>query len=167
MPPVCTLCRRPDRAEIDALLVVPTEPLRNIAARFGTSPATLLRHKEHLPRALVLTAEGRELTRADTLTAHVQEIRAHADRLRGQAEATGDIRTALMALKLMNDVVETLLKAQTADREHSGTGHVQEMQKEAARLAELTGVPAEEILETAAKLANPPGLTRRGDHGAN
>jgi hypothetical protein len=38
--------------------------------------------------------------------------------------------------------------------EHSGTVHVQEMQKEAARLAELTGVPAEEILETAAKIAN-------------
>lgn len=38
--------------------------------------------------------------------------------------------------------------------EHSGVVHVQEMHKEAARLAELTGVPAEEILETAAKLAN-------------
>jgi hypothetical protein len=38
--------------------------------------------------------------------------------------------------------------------EHSGVVHVQEMHREAARLAELTGVPAEEILETAAKLAN-------------
>ena len=116
MPPVCTLCRHPDRAEIDAALVAPSEPLRIIAGRFGTSSATLLRHREHLPRALVVALEAAESTRADTLLEKVHRIEADARRLLEKAEATGDLRCAIAAAKTSLDVVEMLLKVREAER---------------------------------------------------
>jgi hypothetical protein len=153
----CVVCTHKSRAEIEAAAVGP-EPNRRVATRFRITESSLRRHMEsHVPRALAVAAEARELARADTLAGQVRDLQAHANRLRATAERDGDVRAALMAVKTLADLVELLLKAQTADREHSGTGHVQEMHKEAARLAELTGVPAEEILETAAKIANLPG----------
>ena len=119
MPPVCTLCRHPDRAEIDAALVVPAEPLRIIAERFGTSAATLLRHKDHLPRALVVAVEAAAVAQADTLLEKVHTIEADARRLLEKAEKSGDFRCAIAAAKTSLDVVELLLKVRDAEREEA------------------------------------------------
>lgn len=136
MPPVCTLCRRPDRAEIDALLIVPAEPLRNIAARFGTSPATLLRHKEHLPHALVVAREAEVVTQADTLLEKVHVIEADARRLLAKAEVSGDFRCAIAAAKTSLDVVELLLKIREAEKVPAERVDVNAAILEAHRLAE-------------------------------
>ena len=119
MPPVCTLCRRPDRAELDAALVAPAEPLRNIAARFGTSPATLLRHKGHLPRALVVAREAEAVTQADTLLEKVHTVEADARRLLEKAERSGDFRCAIAAAKTSLDVIEMLLKVRESEEDRT------------------------------------------------
>jgi transposase-like protein len=153
MPPVCTLCRRPDRAEIDALLIVPAEPLRNIAKRYGTSPATLLRHKDHLPRALAVATEAAVQAQADTLARQVRDLQEHADRLRAQAEATGDIRAALMAGKTLSDLVELLLKVRAAERE-AERPTMADLRRKAERASARTGVPVEEIIADALAMAD-------------
>jgi hypothetical protein len=45
MPRPCSLCQHPEREAIDQALAA-KEPYRDIAARFGTSPAALHRHQQ-------------------------------------------------------------------------------------------------------------------------
>ncbi len=59
MPRPCTICIHPEREAIDKALVA-SESYRNISVRFGTSVASLQRHKaEHIP-ALLSTARQRQ-----------------------------------------------------------------------------------------------------------
>lgn len=111
MPPVCSLCRHPDRAAIDRALLA-GDPLRNIAERFGTSPATLLRHREHLPVRLVTAHEVAQVAQADDLLQQVRDLRADALRLLRKAEHAGDYRTALAGVKEARTCIEVLLEVE-------------------------------------------------------
>ncbi len=56
MPRVCTVCARPDREDIDRLIL--EHPLRDVAGQTGIGKSALGRHKlAHLPAALVLANE--------------------------------------------------------------------------------------------------------------
>lgn len=110
MPQTCTLCRHPRREEIDTELVEAKATLRNTAVRFGTSPATLIRHREHLPRQLARAVEIAEATRADSLLERTRQLEDDARRLLAKAEATGDLRVAIAAVKVALDVVALLHK---------------------------------------------------------
>lgn len=58
MPRACTICRHPSRQAIDQALAA-REPYRQIAARFGTSPAALHPHQQaHTPRPPVAPLPG-------------------------------------------------------------------------------------------------------------
>lgn len=59
MPRPCTICNHPERGAIDKALVA-SESYRNIAVRFGTSVASLQRHKAEHIRALLATARQRQ-----------------------------------------------------------------------------------------------------------
>jgi hypothetical protein len=52
--------------------------------------------------------EAAEVTRADDLLSILREAVADARRLRAKAEKDGDFRGAIMAVKALSDVVETL-----------------------------------------------------------
>lgn len=108
MPPVCSLCRHAERTSIDAALIEGRDSLRNIAERYGTSAPTLLRHREHVHGSLVLAREAEEVTRADGLLDILREGVADARRLRDRAEAEGDLRCAVAAVKTLCDIVERL-----------------------------------------------------------
>lgn len=57
MPPVCTICSHPKRAEIDKALVAGSV-FRDVAQRFAVSRDALFRHKrDHLAEALVRVEE--------------------------------------------------------------------------------------------------------------
>ena len=67
MPRTCTICRHPQKAEIDEALLAGT-PFRNIAKRYGTSSAALVRHKsKDLPAALVKAKQVSEEVSAESL----------------------------------------------------------------------------------------------------
>ncbi len=108
MPMTCKPCRHPRRAEIDAALVQREEPLRNIAARFGTSAAALVRHRAHVSEALTAAQDRREDEEADGLLDQVQFIATEARRLAKLAEQKGDLRTALVGLRELARAVELL-----------------------------------------------------------
>lgn len=120
MPSVCSLCRRPDRSGIDAALVEGSAPLRTTAARFGTSVATLIRHREHLPRALVSAATKQEEAAAETLVGKVQDLEKDARRLRAAAEEGGDLRAALAAIKVLADLCELWERIRETERLTAG-----------------------------------------------
>ena len=108
MPRVCTVCTHPERPTVDAALVA-GEPFRYVSERFGTSPAALFRHKaEHLPAELTKAREAEQVAHADDLLGQVQALRDHALRILGKAEAAGDFRSAVGAIREARSCVELL-----------------------------------------------------------
>jgi len=104
----CSVCTRPDRAEIDAALVAPGS-FRAVSRRFAVGSDALERHhKAHVPAALAKAQEASELTDADSLAAEVRKLKADARRLGAKAEKKGDLRTALAAIKVLSDLVSLL-----------------------------------------------------------
>lgn len=105
MPRVCTACAHPDREALDRALVR-GEPKRRIAANHGLTETALGRHERaHLPRALVAAHAAREAASADALLAETMAMQGKALDLLARAEAEGDIRGAIVALKEARECV--------------------------------------------------------------
>lgn len=106
----CTVCTHPDRAVIEDALLAGV-PYRNIAERFGVSIAALSRHQaDHVPAHLVKAQEAAEVAQADTLLAQVRDLQARALSILDKAEAAGDLRTALSAIREARGNLELLAK---------------------------------------------------------
>jgi hypothetical protein len=84
--------------------------LRNIAQRYGTSATALHRHKEHLPRLIVKAHEAQEVAQADNLLEQVRSLQTRALSILDRADATGDLRTALSAIREARGNLELLGK---------------------------------------------------------
>jgi hypothetical protein len=110
MPRVCTVCAHPKRTEIDAALVS-GDSFRNIAQRFALGHYTVRRHHaDHLPAALTKATEATEVAQADTLLAQVRDLQSRALAILDAAEAQGDLRTALGAIREARGNLELLAK---------------------------------------------------------
>lgn len=110
MSRVCTVCSHPDRAAIDAALVVGT-PYRSIAKQFGASPQAVLRHKQdHVPERLAQAHQAGEVADADNLLRQVRGLQAKAVAILLRAERDGDLRTALAAIREARGCLELLAK---------------------------------------------------------
>lgn len=143
----CSTCADARRPEIDALLVSGAS-LRDIAGRFGTSKSALSRHRPHVGTALVRAAERKGERLDETILRKVERLEADARRLGEKAEAEGDLRCALAAVRELLDVVKLL-------REMTPTPAPTEadVRRLAERLAAEAGVSADELLVLAEKLA--------------
>jgi len=115
MPRTCTICKHADREAINAALIE-GQAYRNVSVRFGTSVASLQRHKaEHMPVALAKAREVREandISFADDLFAQLKALRNKAVKILNTAEAAGDLRTALLALREARATIELLLEVE-------------------------------------------------------
>ncbi len=110
MPRACTICNHAERVAINAALLDGT-PYRHIAARFDTSTGALQRHKdEHLPVALVKAKEAENIAEADDLLGQVRALQGRALTILDKAEATGDLRTALAAIREARGNLELLAR---------------------------------------------------------
>ena len=108
MPRTCTVCTHPDRAAIDRALVA-GDAYRNIAQRTGTSATALHRHKaDHIPAKLAQAAVATQAADAIDLLSEVRALRRKAYSLLLQAEAAGDIRTALAGVREARACLELL-----------------------------------------------------------
>ena len=110
MPRRCTICVHDNRPAIDQALIS-GEPFRHIAIRFGTSTASLQRHKkEHIPLSLRKAHDAEEIAQADTLLDQIRELQSHAMGILAKAETAGDLRTALAAIAQARGVLELQAK---------------------------------------------------------
>jgi hypothetical protein len=110
MPRTCTVCTHPDRGAIDAALVA-GEPYRSIARRCGVSaPATYRHQQEHIPVALSKAKEAAVVAHADGLLEQVRDLQGKALGILGKAEAAGDLRVALGAIREARGNLELLAK---------------------------------------------------------
>ena len=111
MPNMCSICRHASVADINKSLL-DGRPLRSIADRWSVSKTALLRHRAHLPAALLKAQGAAEIASADVLLDHVKTAEGRAERLYAAAEeiltrALEDNapRTALQAIKAAVDVM--------------------------------------------------------------
>ena len=112
MPQVCTICSHEQRLAIDQALVT-TQPIRKIAARFGTSPSALTRHKaEHLPVQLVKAQEAQEAAHAGDLLTDVRGLYTKAQAILEQAQGAGALAVALGGIREARGCLELLAKLQ-------------------------------------------------------
>ncbi len=110
MPRVCTICTHKDREAINRDLLA-GEPYRGIAKRYGASEGAVYRHKlEHLPVTLVKAQEAQEAAHADNLLEQVKNLQSRALTILDKAEASGDLRTALSAIREARGNLELLAK---------------------------------------------------------
>jgi hypothetical protein len=109
MPRVCTICNHEQRPEIDRALLA-SEPYRHIATRYGTSTGALQRHREHLPTQLVRAREAKEVTQADSLLEQVRTLQSRALSILDRADDSGDLKTALAAIREARSNLELLGK---------------------------------------------------------
>src|SRR4051812_34093457 len=110
MPRRCTICDHPDRQNIDARLMG-SDSLRNIAQQVHVSTTALLRHKQHhLPELLLQARETENVARADEILANVRKLQRRTETILDTAEAAGDHRTALAAIRELRNHLELLAK---------------------------------------------------------
>lgn len=106
MPRICTACAHAERDALD-LALVRGAPMRRIAAEYALSETAVRRHAaKHLPAALVTANEAREACRGERLVAEIVALQGKAVELVARAEAEGDVRAAVVALKEARECVE-------------------------------------------------------------
>jgi hypothetical protein len=111
MPQICTICRHPQRLEIEQAMLAGTS-LRTVADRCGPSKTALLRHRPHISQALALNKQAQETARTGALLDDVRTGEGRAERLYEKAEEIltaalqdKDRRTALQAIRVAVDVM--------------------------------------------------------------
>ena len=146
MPRTCTICTNPDIQGIDQALVAGT-PYRAVAERFEISPPSLYRHQQgHLPATLLKAREVPEVAHADGLIAQLQSLQQKALEILNRAEGSGDMRSALSALRELRGTVELTARLTGQMSSTSRPTHVIEQPRPYA------DVPFEQLEAVVAKL---------------
>ncbi len=123
MPRVCKVCGHKKRAEIDEA-IIRGESIRGIAKRYGFSPASMQRHKEHIPPVLAKAHEAQEVVRADDLLGKLAGLEEDARRIGQKAENKKDLRTALSAVRELSRIIELLARLRGEIQENQVTVNV-------------------------------------------
>lgn len=124
MPRKCSSCSHPKRADIDQALVN-DESLRKIAEKFSLKITSVHRHKKsHLPAFLTKAVDAEEIIRADDLLAQVRNLQTKALSILAKAEAAGDLKIALQAIREARGNLELLARLLGELQEQSQTVNV-------------------------------------------
>ncbi len=112
MARTCTVCAHPAHHRLNKLVVEGQESLRSIAHRHGLSKDALIRHrKAHIPKALVKAQEATEIAHGEDLLGQLRGLQAQASQILEEAANSGDLRTALMAVREARGCMELIAKA--------------------------------------------------------
>ena len=110
MPRSCSTCDHAEREAIDRALVAGASN-RSVASLYNVSEASVRRHKaNHLPAKLVLAEQAAEVAEADGLLDQVGDLQRRALAILDSAEQSGELRTALGAIREARGNLELLAK---------------------------------------------------------
>lgn len=105
----CKVCRHPQRDQIDRALLT-RGPYREIAKRFGVSPAGLHRHSRHQGRALATVAANDPELYGRAVLSQVRELTSRALQILDRAEQEGDFRAAAGAIREARGCLELVAR---------------------------------------------------------
>lgn len=121
MPRVCTICSHPQRAEIEAAALAGTSN-RVIARQFDVHHDAVLRHKgDHLLADLVKAKQAEDVSRATDLLEMATTRDKLALALLSRAERSGDLKTAVSALRVSLVSLELLARLRGELNEQQNT----------------------------------------------
>jgi hypothetical protein len=110
MPRTCTVCSHDEHHAINVALVQ-NGGNRRIAAHYGLSEAAVRRHRaEHIPQLLVKASQAVDVAEADDLLDEVRDLHRRAYAVLDAAEQTGELRTALAAIREARGNLELLAR---------------------------------------------------------
>lgn len=108
MPRVCTVCSHPEREAIERALTRGGVK-RQIARLHGLTEHALARHeRSHLPALLAEGEVARRAASAGSLLGEALALKGKALDLLALAQADGDLRAAVLALRELRECVELL-----------------------------------------------------------
>jgi transposase-like protein len=109
-PRACTVCTHPELEAMNQALVEGM-PNRRIASHYGVTERAVRNHKAaHLPATLAKAQEAQEVAKADDLLDQVRDLQERALVILNKAEETGELRTALGAIREARGNLELLAK---------------------------------------------------------
>ena len=110
MPRRCSVCDH-DEAHAINVGLVQRSSYRAIADRYGVSESALKRHSaDHLPKLLVEAKQAVEVADADDLLGRVESLQERTLAILEAAEDTGELKTALGAIRECRGNLELLAK---------------------------------------------------------
>lgn len=110
MPRRCTVCDH-DEGHIINVELVASGGNRRIATQYGLSEAAVRRHRqEHIPKLLVEASKAVERADADELLERVESLQVRTLAILETAEGSGELRTALGAIREARSNLELLAK---------------------------------------------------------
>jgi hypothetical protein len=138
LPRRCSICDHERIEEINLALVQGTA-LSEIAALFRASPDALSRHRtNHLPASILRAEETREMANAKDLLSHIKDLHCRTLAILKIAEAKGDGRTALSAIREGRGNLEFVGKLYaTADQRDRETAASEEFQRQVQWFGDL------------------------------
>lgn len=95
----CTVCTHPEARAIDAAVIDGARSLRRIAADFGLAESSLRRHRSSHMLDTMATVERQKARDAASLLERIETLQARAQAILAAAERSGDLRTALSAIR--------------------------------------------------------------------
>lgn len=111
----CTACLHAERVLIDRDMAA-GGTVRDVAKRFGLSPAAVHRHRAHLSEGLAIV--GVQSPEPEDLVAYLRDIAMKAQRIAEAAEQAGEYGGACMALREQARVIQILMRVAEARAEH-------------------------------------------------
>lgn len=106
----CTVCDH-ELSHLVNVALVSREPYRAVAKQFGLSTSALKRHSaEHIPQLLVTANEAVLHSQADDLIRHMRGLQGKTLKLLEEAEAAGDLGTALRGVREARGNIELLAR---------------------------------------------------------
>jgi len=114
MARTCSVCSHPAHLDIDAALLGAGGARlshREVAARWGLSRASVQRHAgAHIAPVMRAVAEQAGVLHAENLLQKLGSLYERTVRMLDQAEAAGDLRTAVAAVREARGTVETFAR---------------------------------------------------------
>lgn len=107
MPRKCSICQAEGREKIDRALASGTA-ISALSRRHGLSEDALWRHKSHIAQAITRSAERAGEKLEDKLRTELDRIRERMWALQEQMLNIGDLRGALVALKEIRGVCDSM-----------------------------------------------------------
>jgi hypothetical protein len=105
----CSVCAHKNRKEIDRELIKGV-PYRKVAKKFGFANSTLQYHQRagHIPAFIAKAEEAKQIAKGADLLKWTRGLLGKSISYMDQAEAAGDLRTAISAVREARGCVELL-----------------------------------------------------------
>jgi hypothetical protein len=105
VPRTCTICKHPQRAEIDAA-IVGRKDLQDVAKLYDVSKYSVQRHQTHVVELIARSPAGEDFGNALSLVGSIIKLEQETDEIFQKAKLSKDHKTCLAAIDRKQSLLE-------------------------------------------------------------